>query len=54
MALASALALAILVVSEPYRLARLLAYRNPWEYQFDSGYQLTHKIERLSKEREAN
>lgn len=43
-ALASGLALAILVVSEPYRLARLLAYRNPWEYQFDSGYQLTQSL----------
>lgn len=34
-------ALVLLVVSEPYRMKRLLAYTDPWADQFNSGYQLT-------------
>ena len=28
----------------PYRLARLLAFADPWEHPFDSGYQLTQAL----------
>ncbi len=42
--LGSVLALAILVVSEPYRLQRLTAYTDPWADQFNSGYQLTQSL----------
>jgi len=38
--LGSVLALAVLIVSEPYRLQRLTAYTDPWADQFNSGYQL--------------
>jgi len=40
----SVLALAILLVNEPYRLQRLIAYTDPWADQFDSGYQLTQSL----------
>jgi cell division protein FtsW len=43
-ALGSVLALAILLVSEPYRLQRLTAYTDPWADQFNSGYQLTQSL----------
>ena len=42
--LGSVLALALLLVSEPYRLQRLTAYTDPWADQFDSGYQLTQSL----------
>ncbi|MEP5764444.1 MAG: putative lipid II flippase FtsW [Halieaceae bacterium] len=42
--LGSVLALAILLVSEPYRLQRLTAYTDPWADQFNSGYQLTQSL----------
>lgn len=29
---------------EPYRLARLTAFTDPWGHQFDSGYQLTQAL----------
>ncbi len=38
------LALAVLVVSEPYRLARFTAYTDPWADQFNTGYQLTQSL----------
>src|SRR5690554_4174481 len=31
----------ILVVTQPYRLKRVVSYLDPWKDQFDSGYQLT-------------
>jgi cell division protein FtsW len=37
-------ALAILAISSPYRLARLTTFMNPWANQFDSGYQLTQSL----------
>jgi cell division protein FtsW len=37
-------ALAAIAVSEPYRLARLTTFLNPWERPFDSGYQLTQSL----------
>lgn len=42
--LGSVMALAILLVSEPYRLQRLTAYTDPWADQFNSGYQLTQSL----------
>jgi cell division protein FtsW len=38
------MALLILLVSAPYRMQRLTAYRDPWADQFDSGYQLTQSL----------
>ncbi len=35
---------ALIVTLEPYRLARLTAFANPWEHQFGSGYQLTQAL----------
>jgi cell division protein FtsW len=42
--LGSAGALAILVISEPYRVQRLTAYTDPWADQFNTGYQLTQSL----------
>jgi cell division protein FtsW len=42
--LGSVMALAVLLVSEPYRLQRLTAYTDPWADQFNSGYQLTQSL----------
>ena len=36
--------LALLVVAQPYRWARLVAFRDPWNYAFDGGYQLTQAL----------
>lgn len=33
-----------LTISSPYRMARLTAFMNPWEDQFNSGYQLTQSL----------
>lgn len=38
------LAIALLTVSAPYRVQRLMTFLNPWQYQFDSGYQLTQSL----------
>lgn len=38
------LALAVIAVSAPYRIARLTGFLNPWERPFDSGYQLTQSL----------
>lgn len=37
-------AIAILAISSPYRLARMTSFINPWANQFDSGYQLTQSL----------
>lgn len=37
-------ALAVLLVSAPYRLERLLTFQNPWEDPFGSGFQLTQSL----------
>lgn len=42
--LASLMALVVLVVSEPYRMRRLIAFTDPWADQFNSGYQLTQSL----------
>lgn len=34
----------ILAVSSPYRLARMTTFLDPWQNQFDSGYQLTQSL----------
>ncbi|MCC5792436.1 MAG: putative lipid II flippase FtsW [Legionellaceae bacterium] len=38
------LALALLALSSPYRVARLTAFMNPWADQYNSGYQLTQSL----------
>jgi cell division protein FtsW len=38
------LAMAMLAVASPYRVARLTAFLNPWADQFKSGYQLTQAL----------
>lgn len=37
-------ALAVLAISEPYRLQRLTSFLNPWANPFSSGYQLTQSL----------
>jgi cell division protein FtsW len=39
-----AVAFAILAISEPYRLARLTTFLNPWATAYGSGYQLTQSL----------
>ncbi|MDA8561544.1 putative lipid II flippase FtsW [Gammaproteobacteria bacterium] len=36
--------LAVIAVSEPYRIARLTSFLNPWASPFNSGYQLTQSL----------
>jgi cell division protein FtsW len=38
------LAMTVLAVSEPYRIARLTTFLNPWGHPFNSGYQLTQSL----------
>ena len=35
---------AIIATLQPYRLARLTAFSDPWEHKYDSGYQLTQAL----------
>lgn len=35
---------AALVISEPYRLKRVVSYLDPWQDQFNTGYQLTQSL----------
>lgn len=37
-------ALCIVAISEPYRIARLTGFLDPWSKPFDSGYQLTQSL----------
>ena len=39
-----AVALGLLAFSQPYRVARLKSFLEPWEHQFSSGYQLTQSL----------
>ena len=34
----------ILVLTQPYRLKRVVSYLDPWKDQFDTGYQLTQSL----------
>ena len=34
----------ILLITQPYRVARLMAFINPWENQYGSGYQLVQSL----------
>ena len=40
----AAAAAGLLAILQPYRLERLVSFANPWEHQFDSGYQLTQAL----------
>jgi cell division protein FtsW len=42
--LSALMAMAVMVVTSPYRMKRLTAYTDPWADQFDSGYQLTQAL----------
>lgn len=35
---------ATLILTQPYRLKRVVSYLDPWKDQFDSGYQLTQSL----------
>ncbi|SFR73363.1 cell division-specific peptidoglycan biosynthesis regulator FtsW [Marinobacter daqiaonensis] len=35
---------AVLIVTEPYRLKRVVSYLDPWQDQFNTGYQLTQSL----------
>jgi len=35
---------ALIATLQPYRLARLTAFTDPWEHKYDSGYQLTQAL----------
>jgi len=37
-------AMAVLAVSSPYRLSRLIAFLNPWDHPFDIGFQLVQSL----------
>lgn len=34
----------IIAISSPYRLERLTTFLNPWQYQYQAGYQLTQSL----------
>ncbi|MFK7160945.1 putative lipid II flippase FtsW [Marinospirillum sp. MEB164] len=38
------LGLVLVALVEPYRVQRLISFRDPWLHQFDSGYQLTQAL----------
>ncbi len=40
----AAVLLALIVWLEPYRVARLMTYQNPWEDPFNKGFQLTQAL----------
>lgn len=42
--LTSLAGIALVAISQPYRLRRLTTYMDPWAYQFESGYQLTQSL----------
>jgi cell division protein FtsW len=35
---------AVLILTQPYRLKRVVSYLDPWKDQFDTGYQLTQSL----------
>ena len=41
---AAVVAMAVLLLSSDYRRARLIAFLNPWDDPFDSGFQLTQSL----------
>ena len=40
----SSITVSCIAIWEPYRLQRVLAFADPWEHQFSSGYQLTQAL----------
>ena len=35
---------AVLIITQPYRLKRVVSYLDPWQDQFNTGYQLTQSL----------
>ncbi len=44
LAVIGAAGVAALVFTQPYRMARLTSFMDPWQHQFDSGYQLVQSL----------
>jgi cell division protein FtsW len=44
LALLLAVAFAVLIVSSPYRLQRILGFMDPWSDAYGTGYQLSHSL----------
>lgn len=44
LALVMAVLAYVIAISQPYRVARLMSFLNPWEDQFGSGYQLVQSL----------
>lgn len=42
--IAAAVVLAVVAISEPYRLLRLTTFLHPWSNPYDTGYQLTQSL----------
>lgn len=42
--IAVAIALSVLAITSPYRMARLTTFLNPWAEQYGAGYQLTQSL----------
>lgn len=42
--IAAGVGIVTLAISSPYRLSRLTSFLNPWQNQFDGGYQLTQSL----------
>lgn len=47
--LAGVLSVAILIISEPYRMRRVTGFLNPWDDPFGAGYQLTNSLMAFSR-----
>ena len=45
----STIAVAILIVIEPYRLVRVMSFLNPWEDPYNSGFQLVQSLIALGR-----
>ncbi|MFZ5757823.1 MAG: putative lipid II flippase FtsW [Pseudomonadota bacterium] len=44
LAVAGIAAITVLILTQPYRMARMTSFMDPWQHQFDSGYQLVQSL----------